>query len=524
MKNSHDLTGDYVDYLADESRQIGHAEWISFPETEDDIVESMHHCHVNNLTVTLQSGRTGITGGAVPEGGAIVNVSRMTKVLGMRRSPEGTFHVRIQPGVTLQALRDALLDGGNFDVSGWDEDSLKALEAYRSSKYPHVFPPDLTESGACFGGVVACNGSGARSFLFGPTRPHISALRVVLVDGEIISLRRGREQAKGFEFTVSSLSGKRYQGCVPQYSMPSVKNAAGFYATADMDLIDLFIGSEGVLGCVSEIELALTRMPSIAWGITAFLPSESAALQWVEQARTSYRNSIAAMEFFSGEALDLLRRQRQEHPDTAGGIPELKDAWHSAVYIEIFGEDEDAAEEQLMLLGELLEKVGGSMDDTWLATHYREIETFKGVRHAVPEAVNRLVSERKKQYPDITKLGTDLSVPDERLQTVMTMYHEDLRKAGLEYVIFGHIGNNHLHVNILPRNPEDYATGKALYLTWAHNVVSMGGSVSAEHGIGKLKKQMLEIMYGEEGIAQMRAVKRAFDPSWRLNPDTLFSA
>jgi len=105
----------------------------------------------------------------------------------------------------------------------------------------------------------------------------------------------------------------------------------------------------------------------------------------------------------------------------------------------------------------------------------------------------------------------------------MRMYHDDLRAAGLEYVIFGHIGNNHLHVNILPRTPDEYQHGKALYLEWARRVVAMGGTVSAEHGIGKLKTAMLEIMYGPAAIEQMRAVKRVFDPQMLLNRGTLFS-
>jgi D-lactate dehydrogenase (cytochrome) len=102
------------------------------------------------------------------------------------------------------------------------------------------------------------------------------------------------------------------------------------------------------------------------------------------------------------------------------------------------------------------------------------------------------------------------------------MYHRDLEYAGLEYVIFGHIGNNHVHVNILPQSLQDYAEGKRLYLDWARRVVAMGGSVSAEHGIGKLKTGMLEIMYGPEGVDAMRSVKQVFDKAGLLNRGTLF--
>ncbi len=573
MKQSTDILGEYVDYLSDESRRLGCADAIAFAESEDDIADVLRQAAEEGTPVTVQSGLTGITGGATPDGGLILNVSRMSRVLGMRYDPAaGRFFVRVQPGFTLKALHEALVHGGDFDAEDWTAESLEALALYRQGP-PHVFPPDLTEAGACLAGVVANNGSGARTFRYGPARPHVSALRVVLPVGEVLALRRGQQYAHGREFRLISENmrgeahlrrkratgsplaprarlvgealppvvcgceanertneaalepeaGRVFSGRLPTYTMPAVKNAAGLYAADNMDLIELFIGSEGVLGVFSELELALTPLPPVAWGMTAFLPSEEAALALVERVRADRRQgSVAAIEFFSAEALDLLRGQRTGNPAFAA-LPELKPHWHTAVYVELHGDTEAAVEQALADVCEALEAVGGNAADSWLATSWREIETFKGVRHAVPEAVNLLIGERKRQYPALTKLGTDLAVPDNCLRAVMRMYHDDLRAAGLDYVIFGHIGNNHLHVNILPRTPEEYQLGKTLYLEWAHRVVAMDGTVSAEHGIGKLKTAMLEIMYGPAAIEQMRAVKRVFDPQMLLNRGTLFS-
>lgn len=115
-----------------------------------------------------------------------------------------------------------------------------------------------------------------------------------------------------------------------------------------------------------------------------------------------------------------------------------------------------------------------------------------------------------------------MSVPDAALEEAMAMYAGDLEREDLEWVAFGHIGNNHVHVNILPRDMGEYDAGKRLYMAWARRVVEMGGSVSAEHGIGKLKAPFLRMMYGREGVAEMLALKKLFDPELRLNPGDLF--
>ncbi len=510
---------EYADYLSDESRHIGCADSISFPKSEAEVLDHVRWAFKHKLFLTLQCGLTGLAGGATPEGGHILNLSRMTRMLGLRRDADGVFYVRVQPGCTLKALAESLKQG-DFDTDAWSDESIATLDEYRQSD-PCVFPPDLTEAGACIAGVVANNGSGARTYRYGPTRPHVSALHVMLVDGDMLKLVRGNSRAIGRTFALKTDSGRTLSGTLPSYTMPAVKNAAGFFAEDDMDLIDLFIGSEGTLGVISEIEIRLTPAPKVVLGITAFLPVESAALDFVIQVRDTVGTPVAAIEYFSAEALDLLRKQRAENP-AFKGLPELRPEWHTAIYVELHGDDEDLVEHAVEVVSDILADCGGDVDATWFADSARDIERFKGVRHAVPEAVNLLIAERKKLTPGLTKLGTDLSVPDQSLRDVMAMYHHDLRDEELDYVIFGHIGNNHVHVNILPKTIDEYNTGKELYHKWAQRVVVMGGSVSAEHGIGKLKTGMLEIMVGAKGINEMRAVKKVFDPNGILNRGTLF--
>ena len=233
------------------------------------------------------------------------------------------------------------------------------------------------------------------------------------------------------------------------------------------------------------------------------------------QAAEALPHRLTAIEYFDANALRLVRAA------AASGVPRPPaDESLCAVYTEwALTRDLQTPEP---LLCRLLAACGSRARDAWTACDAPALEKMKAFRHAVPEQVNACIAERKRTSPGLTKLGTDLSVPDNRLRDVLALYRRDLAAVGFEQVIFGHIGDNHLHVNILPRDANEYETGRALYRAWAEQVVAWGGSVSAEHGIGRLKKPLLAAQYGMEGIAAMRRVKAIFDPQCRLNPGRLF--
>ena len=510
---------EWPDYLRDESRRRGVAETLSFPRTAEELRAHVAQASCAGVPVTIQGARTGITAGAVPPGGHVLNLSRLTGIRGLRRlEGDNAYLLCVEPGVVLADLREAVAKQ-SFDTDGWSAASLAALAALRSGG-AYFFPPDPTETSASIGGMVACNASGARSFRYGATRRYVHRLRLVLADGDTLDLERGRERAAGRHFTLRTGQGRCIEGTLPSYGMPAGKNAAGYFARPDMDLVDLFIGSEGTLGVFEAIELRLVPAAPCTWGVMAFLPSGDAALGFVTSVRSAAARP-AAVEYFDPNALQFLRSARQGNP-AFGELPEPPAGPCAAVYLEYHADSAAAVEEAVVTMSELLGRCGGNEEDTWLASESRELARLKDFRHAIPEAVNLCIDERRKKEPGLTKLGTDLAVPDEQLAGAMTMYGDDLAREGLEYVIFGHAGNNHVHVNILPRDMQEYDRGKALYLDWAKSVVAMGGTVSAEHGIGKLKTAMLRVMYGDAGIEEMRAVKRCFDPRGRLNPGNLF--
>ncbi len=479
----------HADFLRDESRRSGRADLIAFPRSEADVLSALAHARAAQMPVTVQGARTGVAAGAVPEGGLVLNLSQMNRILAADPA-----QMRVQPGVPLSAIRAAVPPGS-------------------------FFAPDPTEPSASIGGMISCNSSGALSFLHGPTRNHILALRVATPSGEILDLRRGRDQAQGLHFALGSLS-----GLLPPLPRPPVKNAAGYFIDPNMDLLDLFIGAEGTLGVVTEATLRLLPAPGAVWGLMAFLPSSPDVVGFVDTLRQSRRDgpaSLAAHEYFDSRALAFLREHADELASKNIPVPSIPPG-AACVYAEWHAPDAPSAEAALLAAANLLPAFGADPDAALLADTPHDIDKLKLFRHAVPEMVNSTIDQRRQIHPGLVKLGTDMSVPDPRLPHVLSLYESDLAASGLEHLIFGHIGSNHLHVNILPRHPDDYAAGRALYARWAAQVIAWGGSISAEHGIGKLKRDLFRQMAGDKALAEMRNLKFLFDPDGLLNPGTLF--
>jgi len=513
------VEADYPEFLRDESRCRGQADSISFPADERELRAHLAWAYGEGIPVTVQGARTGITGGAVPAGGHVLSLWRMRRILGLRLRPEGGWYLRVEPGVLLADVQACLRDR-TVDTTGWsaaDRDAWDAFERGPAS----LFPPDLTEVSASVGGLAANNGSGARSFRYGAARNSIRSARIVLADGDVLALERGRERVTGGRYEIVTEGGRELVGTLPAVAAPdAVKCVCGYYLHPDMDVLDLFVGSEGTLGVFSELELVVLPMPPAIWGVTCLMPSETAALGVVEGARAA-RPRPAAIEYIDANAIALLRREAARHA-MFSGLPPLpaEPAW--AVYVEYHADSAAEAEAAVMALGDLVERSGGDPEATWLADSPHAIERFKQFRHAVPECINRLIDERRQTHPDLVKLGTDLAVPDAALREMMALYRRDLEARGLEYAVFGHIGNNHVHVNIIPRTPDEYRIGRELYRTWARRAVELGGSVSGEHGIGKLKRELLADMLGADGLAALQSVKQLFDPDGRLGPGTLW--
>ena len=496
------VSDEHALYLRDESRSVGEADYIAFPVCDADVFEALAFARENGLAVTTQGGRTGLAAGAVPRGGLVLNLSRMDKILGPEREGENVL-LRVQPGVLLVTLR-------------------KYVEVLRGEYGPLFFPPDPTETTASIGGMTACNASGARTYFYGPTRRYVEGLRVILADGRTVSLRRGEQKASGRFLSLRCEDGSTVETDLPSYRMPAVKNASGYYVEDGMDAVDLFVGSDGTLGIVTEVLLRLEPLPSQIWECGFLLNAERDALDLTESLRKTC-GRLASIEFFDEGALRVLR-ERKAWDASLPSLADVPEEVHSILFAEIHADSKEAAFEELEKASACLAACNGDPARTWFGWNAADIRRFKDFRHAVPESVNMLIDVRRRKEPGITKLGTDMSVPDRCLHRVFALYREGLSQLGLQSAVWGHIGNNHVHVNILPNSLAEYARAKELYGEWAKQVTEMGGAVSAEHGVGKLKASFLETMYGASAIGEMRALKRAFDPACMLNPGNLFGA
>ena len=376
--------------------------------------------------------------------------------------------------ISLEKFRSIdVRDGHAIAGAGASLDELQAQAAHTRQFYP----PDPTERTASVGGSIATNASGSRSFRYGSTRRWIQGLKVAFMDGRVADFQRG----DAIDFPV------------PELPLPrSTKNTAGYALRPGMNWIDLLAGSEGTLGVILEADLTLLPAPEELLGGVIFFPSDREALDAVDAWRTI--EALRMIEYFDGNSLALLRQRFAEVPHSAA----------AAVLIEQVGDDLEPWEPY-------------AEGESWFALTPADRERFRGFRHALPEMVNDLMRRR-----GFLKLGSDFAVPVEANREMLRFYHQSLSQAGLDYVIFGHIGDAHVHVNILPASDAQFERGKHLMQEFARRAVSLGGTVSAEHGLGKRKSYLLSLQFTPEQIEAMKAVKKRLDPQWLLGRGNIF--
>jgi D-lactate dehydrogenase (cytochrome) len=454
----------------------GHADRVVLPESVEEVSEILAGANRERVPVTVSGAGTGTVGGRVPFGGIVLATDKLNRIPQIVHEERGGFAV-VEAGVILSDLQRAV-----------DHEGL-------------LYPPDPTERGCFVGGNVATNASGARTFKYGPTRNYIRRLKVVLASGEVLDLRRGEVRAAHDRIRL----GKSIEVQLPDYRMPATrKNASAYFVAPEMDAVDLFIGSEGTLGVICEVEVKLLPKPEGLLSGVVFFADEGNVLALVREVRAHV--DARAVEFFDEESLKFLREKYPTIPAEAVAA--------------IFFEQETTATTEDAVLNQWLALLDQhhAIADSWFATNEQDQAKLREFRHQLPVLMNEWFAHYRQR-----KVSTDMAVPDDAFPGLFRLYKETLRSSDLRYTIFGHIGDNHVHVNILPRDEAEGAHARELYVEFLKYAASVGGTLSAEHGVGKLKRDYLHLFYTDIQLREMATLKKALDPNGILGRGNILS-
>jgi D-lactate dehydrogenase (cytochrome) len=502
--------------LEDSSRfPGGHASGIVFPRSTQDVVDIV----TGSASILPIGAQSSLTGGATPMGELILATSKMARIIDLEPG-----RITVEPGVTVAAMQQRLAATG-----AW-------------------FPPAPTFTGACAGGIVATNAAGAATFKYGSTRSWVEAMTVVLADGTVLELERRGRRARGYELDLETRSG-RVTVPVPTYRMPAVaKRSAGYHAERDLDAIDLFIGSEGTLGVITRITFrTLHPAPTIALALIR-CSAESQALAVVAELRNASMATwrtcahggidACAIEHMDRRSLEIVREDGADvkhlvtlPQDTEVALLVQLELGAAIDEADAFDQIQDSLsgtgrDSPLATFCRLLDRAGVLADtEIALPQHRRRIADMLAIREAVPAGVNQRVNAAKRSIDArIEKTAADMVVPFDRFAEMMSAYRRGFAARELDYAIWGHLSDGNVHPNVIPRSFDDVVKGKDAMLEFGRELARLGGCPLAEHGVGRnpVKQQLLRALYGETGVDEMRAVKRALDPGWRLAPGVIF--
>jgi D-lactate dehydrogenase (cytochrome) len=454
-------------YLRDASNfSGGNAEEVVIPENSEELVDFLRN---ETRNVTISGAGTGLTASRIPSKGIIISLEKFNNIVNYDEA-----RLQVGPAVTLNDLQGFLSTTDLF------------------------YPPNPTEKWASLGGTLATNASGSRSYKYGVTRDYIEAVELVLVDGRKTILKRGLKVSEPLNLEDGS------QIFFPDisYQSPQCKNAAGYFVQPGMDWLDLFIGSDGTLGIFTKIFLRLLPRPVDFVSGILFFDKERTCWELIPKIKAFNGQKIdpCSLEYFDHNSLERLKVKYKNIPTYS----------KAALFFEQDISQSNDYDLTLANWFDFLSAENLSLEDSWFAQDEKDIQLFHDFRHNVPTIVNEENSRAGR-----VKMGTDMAVSDNHFISMMEFYQESLKTSGLDHVIFGHLGDNHLHINLLPKESQiDLAL--SLYDQIADQILKWNGTISAEHGIGKIKKKYFAKMIGPEGLNDLRRIKDRLDPDNRL--------
>lgn len=432
---------------------------IAFPRSTDEVSRLLAACNEERVGVVPSGGRTGLAGGAVAANGEIVlSLTKMRRIDDVDRIGAT---VRVQAGAVTEAVHA------------------------RCAPHGLTWPVDFASKGSStIGGNIATNAGGVKVIRYGGTRHWVLGLEVVLANGQVLSGPGALE-----------------------------KNNTG------LDLRQLFIGSEGTLGVVTEATLKLTRLPGATTVMLFGVRDVAGVLKLFHEARSG-PFTISAYEFFSRRCLDRV----VAHRGLRAPFSEPSDCY---VLLEVEGEGSSEADRAGLVarLEPWIERVFADelVTDGTLAQHSGEARDLWALREGISESLSATGLPHKN---DVSLPIAALDAFASELEQLFAPGHG--RYAGWEICLFGHVGDGNVHINVMKPDAMDraefFAKTKEADRDLFAVVQRHGGSISAEHGIGVLKKPFLSFTRSPAELEVMRAIKRALDPNGIMNPGKILDA
>jgi FAD/FMN-containing dehydrogenase len=379
-------------------------------------------------------------------------------------------------------------------------------------------PPDPSSSGwATLGGMVSTNASGPRTVRYGPVRPWVDAIELMTADGEVGWLERGGRSGPGGQggrleainrFSRDVAPGLRESRDLIESRFPKTrKNTAGYALDrwlSSGDDLDLIIGSEGTLGLVTTILWRLDHIPAARSGLRVALGS----LDHLEEAvRSLVGLEPSALELLDRTFLDLLVNSGRTRE--VGTIPAATEA---ILLVEFERNDSSGARG---VAGDAVRALKDLALDVTTALTSEEEKRLWALRHAASPILAGLPADRRSM-----QVIEDGCVPLPALGSYVRTVRDVARRLELTVVIFGHAGDGNVHVNVLPElaRTDWPARIEVLYREVNQAAMALGGTISGEHGDGRLRAPLLEQLYGAEIVGHFKRVKTAFDPLGIFNP------
>ncbi len=474
IKKDKDLI---LDYEKDASNLHGTAESVYIPNDTQDIVKVLKFAAENNKTIAVSGSRTGLTGGCVPENDIVISLEGMNKIIEIN---ETEMYAWVQAGVIIADFHEEL------------------------DKHGLYYPPNPTETNSSIGGNVANNASGSRAFKYGNTRPFVQEMEVVLSNGEVVHLT-GNIQNDVYSLRTKN---QEYSFEIRNVKIPHKKNSAGYYSRKGMRDLDLFIGSEGTLGIVTKVKVKLIPKPNFKVSLLAFFADYNNMFDFVKIARDLSVNDSSLLDTNLIEFLDCtaLEVSETDYPKEAVG----------AIWIEQYSDTEELKDIILGKWYNLISQYTCLVDETFLAYDAITERKITELRHKVPLGVTEYIAQH-----GFSKMGTDTAVGDEYAKDLFDYGCKVCKDRNIKHVVWGHIGNSHFHINVLPSTQEEYDKAVEAFNLILDKSLDFGGTISGEHGIGKIKKYHFHKMYKNE-LEYFKSIKSILDPNIMLGNGNLF--